>query len=154
MNKKAISPLIATVLLIGFTIALAVIVTNWGLNYVKGTTDRTSQQTEEALSCINNLDFEITDVSCEDNTITVDNKGSNTIEALTFRIHAGGDVLPIGTEGMPAFGIKTYAGTDYDFDLIGGTKVEAIANISINGKEVTCSQVVKERKFECLAAVE
>ncbi|MDO8628398.1 MAG: hypothetical protein Q7R56_01430 [Nanoarchaeota archaeon] len=152
VNKKGISPLIATVLLIGFTIALAVIVTNWGLNYVKGTTERTSQQTEHALSCINNLDFEITDISCEDNTITIDNKGANAIEALTLRVHAGKDVTPATVEGMPAFGVKTYDGIDSNFTLTGSTQIDAIATIKDNeGNNIVCSQVVKERKFTCLA---
>ena len=31
MNKKGISPLIATVLLIGFAVALAAVVMTWGL---------------------------------------------------------------------------------------------------------------------------
>src|SRR3989338_10875287 len=110
MRKQGISPLIATVLLIGFTIALAVIVTNWGLNYVKGTTDKTSQQTEHALGCINDLDFDIKDVLCEENQIIIDNKGTTDLKEVTFRIHNGVDIIPIAAEGVPAFGIKTYDG--------------------------------------------
>src|SRR3989344_9629927 len=148
MEKRGISPLIATVLLIGFTIALAVIVTNWGLNYVKGTTERTSQQTEQALSCINNLDFEIVDVSCEDNTISVDNKGANSIESLTIRLHAEGDIIPTTVEGIPAFGVKSYDVADYNMTLEGATQIDAIATIKDGeGNTVICNQVVKERKF-------
>lgn len=35
MNKKGISPLIATVLIIGFTIVLAVLIMKWALPFVK-----------------------------------------------------------------------------------------------------------------------
>ncbi len=158
MQQRGITPLIATVLLIGFTIALAVIVTNWGLTYVKGTTERTSEQTEHALGCINNLDFEIKEVVCEDNTIVLDNRGSSPIERVTFRIHQGGDVLPVDApEQIPAFGVKTYdmgeytyAGTETSVGIAGATQVDAIATIKdVNGNEVVCNQVVKERRVNC-----
>ena len=35
MNKKAISPLIATILLIAFAIALGLVVMNWGKSYIE-----------------------------------------------------------------------------------------------------------------------
>ncbi|HLC54979.1 MAG TPA: archaellin/type IV pilin N-terminal domain-containing protein [Candidatus Nanoarchaeia archaeon] len=164
MEKRGISPLIATVLLIGFTIALAVIVTNWGLNYVKGTTERTSQQTEHALSCINDLDFEIKEVICPDETtgelgaVVIDNRGDTQIERMTFRIHHGeDDVLPVEAEGVPAFGVQSYevtgyyyAGTETPADLAGATQVDAIATILDDDRnEIVCSQVIKERRVSC-----
>ena len=46
INKKGITPLIATVLLIGFTVALAGIVITWGGGFVEriqsGTDERTA----------------------------------------------------------------------------------------------------------------
>ncbi|MDO8555546.1 MAG: hypothetical protein Q7R96_00035 [Nanoarchaeota archaeon] len=160
MKKRGISPLIATVLLIGFTIALAVIITNWGLDYVKKTTDRTSEQTEHALGCINNLDFDIKEVVCEDNRIVIDNKGTSDITTITFRIHNGGDVIPVLARGIPAFGVRTYDGTNPEteeegFDLTDATQVDAIATITDrDGNEVICSQVVKERRVTCGAEEE
>ena len=35
MNKKGISPLIATVLILGFTVALAAIIMTWGTDFTK-----------------------------------------------------------------------------------------------------------------------
>ena len=41
-NKRGISPLIATVLLIGFTVALAAMVMTWGSGFIKKTTEQTT----------------------------------------------------------------------------------------------------------------
>ncbi|MBS3163071.1 hypothetical protein J4427_00055 [Candidatus Woesearchaeota archaeon] len=49
MNKKGISPLIATVLIIGFTIVLAVVVMQWGNSFVKSLTEQ--QQVQEQIGC-------------------------------------------------------------------------------------------------------
>ena len=57
-NKKGISPLIATVLLIGFTVALAGIVITWGSNFVKNITSGTEERTESTLACAGDLNFD------------------------------------------------------------------------------------------------
>ena len=41
-SKKGVSPLIATILLIAFAVALGSVVLNWGLNLNLGKTDRCS----------------------------------------------------------------------------------------------------------------
>ena len=145
MNKKAISPLIATVLLIGLVVALAVLVTNWGLNYVKQTTERTEKTTKSALDCINNLDFDIKEVACDTGKIVIDNRGQAEILNITFRVHQVGDVIPSVFAGLPAFGVKTYFLT-----LGGASQVDAIATIKgDDGEPVICNQVIKERKLAC-----
>ncbi|MEK6862082.1 MAG: archaellin/type IV pilin N-terminal domain-containing protein [Nanoarchaeota archaeon] len=53
MNKKGISPLIATVLLVGFTIVLAVVVVNWARNLTEGITSDVSCETEANSLCRN-----------------------------------------------------------------------------------------------------
>ena len=62
-NKKGISPLIATVLLIGFTVALAAVLMTWGLDYIRGTTDKVGDQTDQYLLC-SDLAFEIANGLC------------------------------------------------------------------------------------------
>jgi len=51
MNKKGISPLIATVLLIGFTVVMGVLVFNWVGNLIEGTQKTTGSQVESTLKC-------------------------------------------------------------------------------------------------------
>jgi len=59
MNKKAVSPLIATVLLIAFTVALGAIVMNWGESFVRKTQDTASEASEGKLECTMEVDFEV-----------------------------------------------------------------------------------------------
>ena len=51
LSKRGVSPLIATVLIIGFTVALAAIIFTWGSSFVKDTTEQTSQNARSSLSC-------------------------------------------------------------------------------------------------------
>ncbi len=50
-NKKGISPLIATVLIIGFTIVLAAMVITWGTKLFKQTTEETGRASQFNLLC-------------------------------------------------------------------------------------------------------
>ncbi len=72
-DKKGISPLIATVLIIGFTIVLAAVVMQWGGSFVRGLTEEQATKTEVATECLG-LSFDINNAkvvskarSCEDN---------------------------------------------------------------------------------------
>ncbi|MBT3690698.1 family 43 glycosylhydrolase [Candidatus Woesearchaeota archaeon] len=48
MKKRGISPLIATVLIIGFVIIASILVYNWGFDFLKGELDKESQKTKIA----------------------------------------------------------------------------------------------------------
>jgi flagellin-like protein len=51
LNKKAVSPLIATVLLIAFAVALGALVMNWGREYIEATQEKVTLQSEQQTSC-------------------------------------------------------------------------------------------------------
>lgn len=51
MKKKGISPLIATVLIIGFTVALAAIVLTWGGGFTKKITETSQLTAEQKMAC-------------------------------------------------------------------------------------------------------
>ncbi|MDP2750809.1 MAG: hypothetical protein Q8O89_08315 [Nanoarchaeota archaeon] len=50
-NKKAVSPLIATILLIAFAIALGAVVMNWGSTYVKKQTEDIESKSNADIKC-------------------------------------------------------------------------------------------------------
>lgn len=50
-GKKGVSPLIATVLIIGFTIVIAALVITWGTNLFKKTQQQTGELSEINLAC-------------------------------------------------------------------------------------------------------
>lgn len=59
-NKKGISPLIATVLVIGFTIVLAALVITWGTKLFKTTVEETQTTSNFNLACTTGLKLEAT----------------------------------------------------------------------------------------------
>lgn len=58
-NKRGISPLIATVLIIGFTIVLAALVITWGTNLFKTTVEQTETESKFSLACTTGLKLDV-----------------------------------------------------------------------------------------------
>jgi len=73
MNKKAVSPLIATVLLIAFTVALGAIVMNWGESFVRKTQDTASSASEGKIECTMEVDFEVVNALYLEDDVTDEN---------------------------------------------------------------------------------
>lgn len=145
VNKKGISPLIATVLLIGFAVALAAVVMTWGLDFIRSTTDNVGKRTDEALKCATKLDFEITDVDCASNTVTVANNGDVNISSMTFRVYRGGDVDPVKEAGIGPLGIKQYT-----VDVSSSSKIEGLASVTgESGQEILCKDASEEYTTNC-----
>lgn len=150
--KKGISPLIATILLIGFTVALAVVVFNWGVGFVQNAQENVEKTTESSLACTNKLNFDIKEVRCnlQEQKIVIENNGEADIVNLTLRVHhAGEKITPISfSEGIPSFGANTFDLTAQG--LIAGNEVDAIATIkSDSGSNILCSQIIKSKKYSC-----
>ncbi|MBT7149091.1 hypothetical protein HN947_03100 [Candidatus Woesearchaeota archaeon] len=144
-NKRGISPLIATVLLIGFAVALAAVVMTWGLDFIQSTADTTEQQTENTLTCATELSFTITNVDLTSGEVTVDNRGQVDISSVTFRVYTATGVTTNETiETIAKFEVKTLTPTIGGTNLVDSTvtKVEAIATVpGSNGQgDITCSQ--------------
>ncbi len=62
VSKKGVSPLISTVLLIAFAVALGAIVMNWGSTYVKGQTAISEKSSDEDIACSRDVSLEIVKV--------------------------------------------------------------------------------------------
>jgi len=91
INKRAVSPLIATVLLIAFAVALGAIVMNWGRGYVEDTQDFARESSEGQLTCSSDvqMDFTILDVNVTDDdelTVTVRSDGGTDIYDLALQV--------------------------------------------------------------------
>ena len=95
MNKKGISPLIATVLIIGLTIALAAIIMNWGTGLFQRITVDTERQLQEQQKCTSELDFQISTIDCTNNKIEIDNRGTVEIRELRIRVYNATETLVV-----------------------------------------------------------
>lgn len=106
-SKKAVAPLIATVLLIAFAVALGAIVMNWGRAYVEDTADMAKKSSTGQVECANEVDLQINKVlygkdegSLEEDglDIVVENLKTKEILGLSIKVldeNGNGFVTPI-----------------------------------------------------------
>lgn len=92
-NKKGISPLIATVLLIAFAVALGAVVMNWGKNYVQ-TTAIDAQKSGQAKQKCTNTNMEFVQVSGIPK-ICVNDLQNATIVEFTMKNKAPHEIVDI-----------------------------------------------------------
>ena len=85
-NKKGISPLIATVLVIGFTIVLAALVIQWGTQLFKTTTTETGKTSQFSLLCTTgyNVEYSFVKNGVASIDITAKNQNEKTISGFLF----------------------------------------------------------------------
>lgn len=147
-NNKGISPLIATVLLIGFTVALAAVIMTWGTDFIRGTTQNVDDQQKRSLICVNKLDYQIREVNCAAGTVVVDNRGELDIISMKLRLHkptGAVDVQDITTP-LTAFGQNAYTVTN---PLNTYNKVDIIPTVKTIDGTFTCTEARRERTFSC-----
>ena len=89
--KKGISPLIATVLIIRFTIVLAAFVFIWGTDLFQKVQEQTSSDIEVKTYCMQSINPILKDVGYTSNRIeaTIDNTGKESILGFRYRLIIG-----------------------------------------------------------------
>ena len=160
MFKRGISPLIATVLIIGFTVALAAIIMTWGTTFSKGIQKSTETTTDEQMACAQEVQISL-DSACYNPTktaviLTIKNDGSKVITAMTARFFTAASVVSTAAIPaaagvvIPAFGIITPTVTGATMLPAPGITdtstikyVEIIPSITVGTKTVTCAQAVE-----------
>lgn len=88
-NKRGISPIIATVLLLGFTIALATTVFLWMSGQTKTLSESTVEYAEGEMQCQNVRINVLKHDGSTCKTLDVSNKGYITIKQLAIRTFVG-----------------------------------------------------------------
>ena len=150
-HKKGISPLIATVLLLGFTVALAAVIMTWGLDYIKSTTEKTGETTDKALMCTNELGFEIT-FDCEHDEMIVFNEGTIDITSLDViaSLTTGDSKTAKLEEGIPVFNERVYPSSDLDFTLEDVEEIRVRATVKTDkGVDIVCDVQTKKKENPC-----
>lgn len=104
--KKGISPLIATVLLIGFVVAIAAIVMLWGKGFIEERTAKEGALSKAKLDCTNiNIKF----IKIDGGYVIIENRGNVEVNAFKVRYYGGPDKLieiyigvkPLGRINIP-----------------------------------------------------
>ncbi len=146
MNKKGISPLIATVLILGFTVALAAVIMTWGTSFTKDMQKTTKETADIQVVCATDVDFDIKSVCYnEPNSykILIQNDGTENIIKWKFRVFEDDTKAESvdSSTSVSAFGLgQITITTSGGLDAV--RKIEAIPIIQKSGSEVVCSQTV------------
>lgn len=117
--RKGVSPLIATVLLIGITVTLTGAVMMWGQRFVMEKTQKEGARAEAQLDCMS-VEFTV-DKSCasgSDLKVTVRNLKNTEIDGFTFRSVKLADTFKM-TEKTEGLGTR-------EFTLTGAGSVDTI----------------------------
>jgi len=154
MGKKGISPLIATVLILGFTVALGAVIMTWGTKFVDDMQTSTKETADVQMACATDVSFELQNVcwnnSAGDYKITVANNGDKKIDKFKVRFYKSSDNvqqqeflfdLDGSDSGVDAFGIEAdTAASGYSGQEV--YQVEVIPVITLSGNSITCAQSI------------
>ena len=149
-NKRGLSPLIATVLLVGFSVAIVALVIVWGTNYVKEVQEKEGGIAEGKLNCATDVEINILNVEkIADGQLDISVANvKNTVDGFVFRVNGnkGTDIVAVNTK-IESAGTQTIQ-LNYDASATGDItsgSIEAIPRIRIGkGAYEACSnQLVK-----------
>lgn len=142
-TKKAISPLIATVLILGFTVALAAIIMTWGTGFTKNIQKSTEETSNNQLKCALDVDFEIVNACVSESTIKITLKNNKEKEIVKSKVvvytsESSAETLAYDAITALAFGTNSITVTP-TLAVAQIKKVEVIPTIKVESKEVVCS---------------
>ena len=128
-GKKGISPLIASVLLIGFVVAVGSIVIFWGRGFIKEKAAKEGALSQKQLEC-ENVIWEIKDVQRTGRIIKIENKGNKQIDGFIMRVVEGGTGAEKVNQKVDALKQDTIS---YSFSLGQNAKIYVIPALRPDG---------------------
>ena len=140
LNKKGISPLIATILLVALVIAIALIVWFWYANFLQQEIEKTGKEALAEGECVLDVAFKIDSASCFGNDILLNIRNEGTVDIQDFRVRIYGssstEMILIG-ERLP----KTHSRqTSVEIPSIGTVqRLEIMPVIVTEGVPKTCT---------------
>ncbi len=154
MGKNAISPLIATVIIIGFVVALAAILFTWGQSFIKSMKERSEEKAKLDLLCteINRyIDIKNLCVEAASIDITITNSGNKKIEGFDFLIEGKIDRDYIKNQtGLNAGEIRHYK-LYWKAKKIGIPKlISFIPLVKLDEEVKKCTQRIEKEIRECV----
>ncbi|MBS3117767.1 hypothetical protein J4430_02715 [Candidatus Woesearchaeota archaeon] len=145
-QKRGISPLIATVLILGFTVALGVLIINFSTSFTRNIQEQTTESSNTQIICAQEVLFSISNACDAGNNIvrvTVKNDGSRDIDRFISRFYRSESDVAQETltfinngNGISSFNIESDEVTIPNGPV---RQVELIPVVTISGKSVTCS---------------
>ena len=138
-SKKAISPIIAWILLLGFSISLAVIIFNWTRTYTQELTESTVNFVEGKIEC---QEVSINVIANEDcSQITITNRGKLNIDQLAIRTFRDDYENTLIEKDL------LEPKQSKQLNILSSNEVEVIPIVEINNKLIGCNE--KRILHEC-----
>ena len=148
MDKRGVSPLIATILLVGITVMVSVLIFVFIRTMVEEKISETEIQSNILLACSQNLELEYTDpMPCgvgSDMNVTVWNK--SPLDILDFKIQVISNVGSYLKEGgeLSSYSKKLYKIESMGFDVDAVNKISFIPVIVLGEINGTCPNIFVE----------
>jgi flagellin-like protein len=127
-NKRGISPLIATVLLVSFVVILAIVILLWGKEYVTELMEKRGEVAAIKLKC-ENIEIEV--LGIQDGKLSIRNTGPDVLAGLVLKYSEVGAMdlnEPIASYEDKLIPLTVYTGT---VDVIPMLKPDGIGAPSI-----------------------
>lgn len=167
-GKRGVSPLIATVLLIAFAVALGAVVMNWGKSYVEDQAEHAGTKSSTEIKCQIDIDLEVKEIRgqpkiCYNNgtgnsslVVMLENQGSETIESVRMVLIGENEEIysvELNDSSLAAGEVKKFD-QDYSWADIGDVDLaEFTPLITAQGEQqpVICSKnaLVKDEVYVC-----
>lgn len=138
-SKKGISPLIATVLIIGFTIVLAAVVMQWGSGFVKDLTKTQAERSEGTTKCVS-IDFSMNVDNTVAQKLTLTNNAEIAIDSFIVQKIVDGESSDLAGVNFTT-GLTGYQSSseDYTDTLSTGNQIRVIPEVKLaNGVTMGC----------------
>ncbi|HII72233.1 TPA: hypothetical protein HA265_05760 [Candidatus Woesearchaeota archaeon] len=162
IGKRAVSPLIATVLLIAFAVALGAVVMNWGRGYVEDTANIARERSDTEVKCASDVDISIVEIDgtpqiCYNTSgsnynvnFIVENRKATMVEEVQVRVIGQNTRVPFTTNLGPDSNLTSNQAKLMNASYLSATygvpeQVKITPVIKVAGQEVTCSQNAETR---------
>ncbi len=159
-DKRGISPLIATVLMIAFAVALGAVVMNWGRAYVEDTAADASHTSDTRIMCSQNVNLRLAQIGgspqiCYDEgddevRVTLQNVGSMDLEGIIFNVFGSeGSGASVDLEESLAQSQIRRFNIEYDSSEHGEIEfVQAVPKILVRGSNTPVQCSSEEEQWE------
>lgn len=146
MEKRGISPLIATVLLVGFVIAIAILVWLWYGNVVKERAEKEGQRISGEFSCSSNVRISIDNLVCGTPSspivnFDIQNEGIADLNGIRILIQGDVGVETLGISLSLGATTSQKIGESYDASKVGVlSTVTVIPTVRQGSSTITCTE--------------
>ena len=143
-NKKGVSPLVATVLLVALVIIIAILIWLWSGKFIEDIQNK--QQIDLELACAQDVQFVLSNVQCvslNDGTISFYAENTGSIDLRGFKIAYSG--AEDGAEDVEII-IEQGTGSTVSSDEVGaysGLDLEIIPIIGIGSQNKVCDSMLQ-----------